>query len=132
MSKVIKISKRWYNSSLKYNNIYAINNSLALAEQMSVLGCIPKRKALREHIMAISLQREGIVAKISHKDIKRMERACKCEIPINIIDILEFIMEEIVAVQELFEYRAKDDAIVSMHTIGNTIEYVRFNRSYAW
>lgn len=126
MIKVIRLGKRWYNASLKYNNIYAINDALALAKRMAVFGRMPRRKALREYIIKRSLRHEGVVTEISHRDIKRMERAYKCEIPINIIDILEIIMEEIVIVREFFEYRAKDDAIISMHTIGNTIEYLRF------
>lgn len=126
MRKVIKLGKRWYNSNLKYNNIYVINDALALAKGMSVLGHFPKRKALREHIIMKSRRRKGVAAEIRRKDIKRMERACKCEIPINIIDILEIIMEEIVIVRDDFEYRANDDAIISMHTLGNTIRYLRF------
>lgn len=126
MIKVIRLGKSWYNANLKYNNIHAINDALALAKRMAVFGRFPKRKALREHIITKSLHRKGVVVEISHRDIKRMERASKCEIPINIIDILEIVMEEIVIVREFFEYRAKDDAIISMHTIGNTIEYLRF------
>lgn len=126
MNKVIKLDKRWYNSKLKYNNIHAINDALAIAKHMSVFGRFPKRKSLREHIMLQSTYRKGVIAEVSHKDIKRMERAYKCDIPINIIDILEIIMEEIVLVRTNFKYRANDDVIISMHTIGNTIEYLHF------
>ena len=51
-----------------------------------------------------------------------MEKSRKCEVPINIVDILEVIVDEIKNHKQKFNYRANDQYIISMHMLYNTID----------
>ena len=128
MVKVIRLDKRNYGGP-KYNNLFKINNELAIATGMSVFNYIPKRRQLRKHIIAIH-NTGNCRFPVSHKDIKRMERPNKCEVPVNIIDILEILICEIVCVKNRFNYRAQDENIISYHVLENTIEALR--DFFAW
>lgn len=121
MKKIIKLDKQEYRGP-KYNNLFTINNELASAKELLSLDYIPLRRAYRQQIITKCNQRKNIVAKASHKDIKRMEKSCKCEVPINIVDILEVIVDEIKNHKQKFNYRANDHYIISMHMLYNTID----------
>lgn len=126
MLKVIRLDKREYGGG-KYNNLKKINESLAEAKQQFVFECIPSKKKLRKQIMKKCNERKTCIVPVSNKDIKRMERAKKCEVPINIVDILEIIITEIINNKDDFEYRApkNDNSIVSCHALNNTISAIR-------
>lgn len=124
MNKVIKLDKQEYLGP-KYNNLLIINNELACAMGLIALDYIPLRWNLRQHIMNKCNSDKQIIFKVSHKDIKRMEKSQRCEVPINIIDILEVIVNEILAHKEQFHYRANDNYIISMHMLYNTIDSLK-------
>ena len=121
LKKVIRLDKREYIGP-KYNNLFTINNELARAKESLALDYIPLRRAYRQQIIVKCNQNKSIVAKVSHKDIKRMEKSRKCEVPINIVDILEVIVDEIKNHKQKFNYRANDQYIISMHMLYNTID----------
>lgn len=121
MKKVIRLDKQEY-SGPKYNNLFTINNELARAKELLALDYIPLRRAYRQQIIAKCNQNKSIIAEASHKDIKRMEKSRKCEVPINIVDILEVIVDEIKNHKQKFNYRASDQYIISMHMLYNTID----------
>ena len=129
MKKVIRLDKQEY-SGPKYNNLFAINNELARAKELLALDYIPLRRAYRQQIIAKCNQNKSIVADVSHKDIKRMEKSRKCEIPINIVDILEVIVDEVKNHKQKFNYRANDQYIISMHMLYNTIDIL--NNFMVW
>ena len=121
MLKVIRLDKKEYNGE-RYNNLFKIDNELALAEGLVAFDYIPRRKALRRRIIDLHNKTYDSEFPVSHKDIKRMERAYKCEIPINIVDVLEILITEIIQYKKDFNYRAQDDYIVSCHILKNTID----------
>ncbi len=121
MLKVIRFDKNEYQGG-EYNNAFKINNELALAEGLSIFDYIPKRKAYRKHIIKLCNSNPNIVAPVSHKDIKRLERADKCELPINAVDILETLVTEIEKMRDNFNYRAHDNYIISCHILQYTLE----------
>lgn len=121
MLKVIRLNKKEYNVE-SLNNLFKIDNELAVAEGLVAFDYIPRRKALRKRIMNLHNKNSKCEFPVSHKDIKRMERPCKCEIPVNIVDVLEIIINEIVQYKSEFNYRAQDDYIVSYHILKNTID----------
>lgn len=131
MRKVIRLSKRDYSKYIK-NNLSTIDDKLAIAEGMAVFNKIPRRRQLRQHFIDLSKQKSGCPFPISHKDIRRLERPAKCEIPVNIVDILELLVEDLKFYKDKFTYRADatDSSIVSIHILRNTIEQIRV--FYQW
>ena len=128
MIKVVRLDKRQY-AGAKYNNMFEINNELAKAKKMLTLDYIPQRYALRRKLIE-ECNKANIIPEVSHKDIKRLEKPIKCQVPINVMDILEVIVKEIIKNKDNFHYRASDDYIVSLHMIYNTIESI--NDFYHW
>ena len=49
-----------------------------------------------------------------------MENPRKCEIPINIFSVLDFIIEEVLNTSE-FSYETKDERIVSLYTLESSV-----------
>ena len=129
MLKVIKLDKKEYGRE-HFNNLFKINNELAVAKDLVAFDYIPKRKSLRKHIMNIHNKKCNCKFPVSHKDIKRMERPYKCEIPVNIVDILEIIITEIVQHKDKFNYRAQDTNIVSEHVLNNTIRTLKLFKAW--
>ena len=124
MNKVIRLDKQEYEGS-KYNKLFEINNELARAKGLVTLDYIPLRWSLRHHIIQRCNEKKDIIAEVSHKDIKRMEKSQKCQVPINIIDILEVIIDEIIKCKKDFNYRANDEYIISIHMLYNTIDSLK-------
>ena len=124
MNKVIRLDKQEYKGP-KYNNLFKINNELACAMGLVVFEYIPLKRSLRRHIIDKCNQKNNIIAPVSHKDIKRLETSQKCEVPINIIDILEVIVDEILIHRKEYNYRSNDQYIISMHMLNNTIDSLR-------
>lgn len=129
MRKVIKIDRRIYNGK-QYNNIFKINNELAIAKDKAVFNYIPKRKSLRRDIINLHNSKYKSEFPVTHRDIKRMERPDKCEIPVNIMSVLEVIITEICLVKTKFSYRAQDNSIISCHALEGTVELL--NLFDAW
>lgn len=132
MLKVIRLDKKEYRVN-RYNNMYYINEALAKAEKIFFMEYIPSRKKLRKHLINIAndaLEKKygkGNFFPVSNKDIKRMERPRKFEIPVNIVDILDIIIKETISNKENFTYRASvgEDDIISQHALANTIYMLR-------
>lgn len=62
---------------------------------------------------------------VSHKDIKRLECAQKCELPITVVDILEVLVNEITNVKGKMNYIANDDYIISAHILNQTLDFLK-------
>lgn len=120
MLKVIRFDKSEYVGE-RYNNALNINNALAVARGMAVLKCIPKRRAYRKHIMRLCNERPNLPFRVSQKDIKRLECAARCELPVNVIDILEVLVSEIQGAKDKIKYRAQDNYIISFHILNQTL-----------
>lgn len=131
MRKVIKLSKREYRNYME-NNLSEIDDKLAIAEGMAVFNKIPKRKKLRRHFIDLSKRKADCPFPISHKDIRRLEKPSKCEVPVNIVDILELLVDDINIYRDSFTYRARpyDKSIVSVHILRCTIEQITMFRSW--
>lgn len=127
MRKVIRLKRdRAKLEKCKYNNLFRIDNELAIAEGEAILNTYPERKKLRRTIIDICNGNEQIkkkkIPEVSHKDIKRLEKASLCEIPINATVILDTIIAEIIKHKESFRYRAPESNtdIVYIYMIGLT------------
>lgn len=129
MLKVIRLNKKEYHGE-RFNNLFKIDNELSVAEGLVAFEYIPRRKALRKHIMDLHNKNNNCEFPVSHKDIKRMERPYKCEIPVNIVDILEIIIAEIVQYKKEFNYRSQDNYIVSCHILKNTIDTITIFKAW--
>lgn len=121
LKKVIRFDKCRYKGK-KYNHALEINKALALAEGICCFECIPKRRAYRKYIMSLCNRNSSLQYPVSHKDIKRLECAGKCELPINAVDILEVLIAEIAKMKNNFNYKAQDTYIISRHILNYTVE----------
>lgn len=130
MVKVIKIDKETVRCK-KHNNLYAINSDLARAKNMIAMMYFPKRKEFMEYIIKKHKNMyPDSPYKVSKKDIKRLENPRKYEIPVNIVEILEILVEEVITNKDKVTYRASDDEILSKHMIFCTIKSL--NNFAAW
>ncbi len=127
MLKVIKINKYGFNARRKdINNIVHINNALAVSLNLATINGMPKRKSFRNFIID-KIQIKPNEHSVSNKDIMRLERPWKFQIPVNIVSILETIVKQIVINKNTFFYRAatNDDRTVSAYALFHTIGQIR-------
>lgn len=129
MVKVIRLDKREFNFGKKYNNLHDIND--AVTEAMGMVGFRdqPKRRMYRAHVIAQAKAKVPIFP-VTQRDIKRVECPAKCEIPVNIVEILEVVVEDVQNYHNSIEYRANDSRIVSEYMLENIVQIIRL--FYAW
>lgn len=122
MKKVIKIDKKSVKCK-RHNNVFAINGDLARAKDMVAMSYFPKRKEFREYIVNIHANTyPNSPHKASRKDIKRLENPKKYEIPVNIVEILEILVNEVQTNKKKVNYRANDNLIISKHMLFCTLK----------
>lgn len=124
MRKIIKLRKSDFNTKKKdINNIVDINNALSLCLGIKTLLGVPKRKKFRKHIIGIT---KPETFPVSGKDIRRLECPGKFEIPVNIVDILEKVIEEIKLNRNNFRYRAPENnnQIISDYSLHITLQHL--------
>lgn len=131
MNKIIRMNfDRNLFKKNKYNNLFRIDNELAVAKNLVMFSVCPQRKKLRNQIIQRCNKMKDIPFKVTHRDIKRLERASKCEISVNSAFILRAIIEEIHDVRANYRYRAPDNDILSVYQYMINLSWVCFSGLY--
>lgn len=136
MLKVIRLDKKEYEGK-KHNNLHEINKELASVKRIFVISNVPSRRKFRKQFVEIAnkelrKKNKNEFFPVSIRDIKRLEYPKKCEIPVNIVDILEILISEINKYKNDITYRAtdKENAIISYYILTNTIDSLNIFKSW--
>lgn len=124
MIKVIRLNKREYNMGKTFNNLHDINDAAATAKGMVGFRNQIKRRMYRNFLINKSKIKVPIFP-VTHRDIKRIECPGKCEIPVNIVEILEVVVEDVRANHEIINYEANDDRIISEYMLENIVLLIK-------
>lgn len=133
MHTYIKLKASSFKLKSVRNELPEINNALASAHSMVTIFNQIKRKKLRKYIIEqYNSKFPNSMRRLSQKQIIALEHPNTLVIPVNIVDILEIIVEDIKSNKSRFHYRAdnNNEDIVSMYMVKYTLYALQYFKAW--